>query len=189
MNTPAHAVINWLILGRRDRPELAAPIVAGSVLPDLSMILFYIYHKAHGTQESVIWSVHYHQRQWQAFFDVLNSMPIILIGLAVAWRLRAMRWCALFAAMGLHVLFDLPVHNEDAHRHFFPLSDWRFHSPLSYWDSRYHGDVVGAMEIAVVVVGGFVLWRRFPGWQQHMMCAGLCVAYALHWIYVLSVWA
>jgi len=189
VNTPAHAVINWLILGRRDRPELAVPIVAGSVLPDLSMILFYAYHKALGTQESMIWGVHYHQRQWQAFFDVFNSLPIILIGLAVAWRLRAMRWCALFAAMGLHVLLDLPLHNDDAHRHFFPLSDRRFHSPVSYWDPAHYGDIVSACEIVAVAVGGVVLWRRYQSMSLRLMCAALALSYALHWVYVFAVWA
>ncbi|MBA2492900.1 MAG: hypothetical protein H0V34_14845 [Gammaproteobacteria bacterium] len=189
MNTPAHAVINWLILGRGDRPELAVPIVAGSLLPDLSMIVFYIYLKALGTQESVIWSVHYHQRQWQAFFDVFNSIHLILAGLAISWRLRATRWAAFFAGMGLHVLFDLPLHHDDAHRHFFPFSDWRFFSPISYWDPAHYGDIVSACEIVVVAVGSVVLWRRYESMCLRLMCAALALSYSLHWIYVFAVWA
>ncbi|MGI8738245.1 MAG: hypothetical protein ACR2KU_00935 [Gammaproteobacteria bacterium] len=90
--------------------------------------------------------------------------------------------------MGLHVLFDLPLHHDDAHRHFFPFSDWRFYSPVSYWDPAHYGDIVSACEILAVAVGSVVLWRRYESLSLRLMCAALALSYALHWIYVLSVW-
>jgi hypothetical protein len=131
--TPAHALVNWLILGRRDRPQTTAAIVAGSLFPDLPMFAFYAYQKLLRTPDSDIWGRVYFDSAWQAFFDVFNSIPLIALCLLVTWRLAAIRWTVLFAAMGLHVVFDLPLHQDDAHRHFFPLSDWRFVSPVSYW--------------------------------------------------------
>lgn len=190
LNTPAHAIVNLLILGRKGHPKTAAPIVIGSLLPDVPMVLFYVYHKTlHGTPEPRIWGELYFDAVWQAFFDVFNSIPLILLGLAVAWRLRAMRWSAFFAAMGLHALFDLPLHHDDAHRHLFPLSDWRFLSPVSYWDSAHYGDVVGACEILIVVVGSVLLWRRYSAWHLRVLCAAMTGTYALHWAYVFAVWA
>jgi hypothetical protein len=50
--------------------------------------------------------------------------------------------------MLLHSALDLPVHTDDAHRHFLPLSAWQFHSPVSYWDPRSYGRQVAALEIA-----------------------------------------
>ncbi len=97
------------------------------------MFAFYAYQKLLRTPDSDIWGRVYFDSAWQAFFDVFNSIPLIALCLLVTWRLAAIRWTVLFAAMGLHVVFDLPLHQDDAHRHFFPLSDWRFVSPVSYW--------------------------------------------------------
>lgn len=54
-----------------------------------------------------------------------------------------------------------------AHRHLFPLSDWRFASPVSYWDPAHHGDVFLAAEADLVALGGLVLLRRRapPAWR------------------------
>jgi hypothetical protein len=189
LNTPAHAVINWVILGRKHRPCTAAPIVIGSLLPDLPMIFFYFYQKTLRVPEEFIWSDLYHERGWQALFDIFNSIPLILACLLIAWRLRAVRWSLLFAGMGFHVLFDLPLHHVDAHRHFFPLSDWRFYSPVSYWDFEHYGDIVSVCEILAVAIGSVMLWRRHQAWPLRLMCGALVLAYALHWGYVLTVWA
>jgi hypothetical protein len=190
VNTPAHAVVNLLILGRGNRPDTAAPIALGSLLPDLPMVLFYVYHKGlSGRPESEIWGERYFDEPWQALFDVFNSIPLVLTGLVIAWRLGAARWTAFFAGMGLHALFDLPLHHDDAHRHFFPFSDWRFASPISYWDPAHYGDVVALVEISAVAIGSVMLWRRYRQWPLRILCAALAFSYALHWVYVLAVWA
>ena len=51
----------------------------------------------------------------------------------------------------LHLAFDLPLHHSDARPHFWPLSDWVFRPPLSYWNPARHGDLVGAVEIGACV--------------------------------------
>ena len=50
-----------------------------------------------------------------------------------------------------HSLLDLPVHNDDAHRHFFPFSNYRFISPFSYWDPNHYGRIVAFVEMALVL--------------------------------------
>lgn len=76
-------------------------------------------------------------------------------------------WPALllvFALSGLlHLAGDLPLHAEDAHRHLWPLSDWRFISPVSYWDPAHYGRIAAPIE-ALFAAGLIVLlWRRFAG--------------------------
>lgn len=51
-----------------------------------------------------------------------------------------------------HSLLDIPVHNDDAHRHFFPLTDYKFISPLSYWDVNHHARIVAGAEMLLVLV-------------------------------------
>ena len=70
MNTPAHAVVNLVVLGRMNRPEQTGPILAGAILPDLPMLAFYLYAKmGQGLTEGAIWSQAYFETGWQAFFD------------------------------------------------------------------------------------------------------------------------
>ena len=69
---------------------------------------------------------------------------------------------AVFCASALlHLAFDFPFHNDDARPHFWPLSDWVFESPLSYWDRAHHGTLVGAAEWIACAVCLVVLWIRF----------------------------
>ena len=62
---------------------------------------------------------------------------------------------------------DLPVHTDDAHRHLLPLSDWRFHSPVSYWDRRYHGAQFAIFELMLnLVLLGYLLRRPVQRWMR-----------------------
>jgi hypothetical protein len=50
-------------------------------------------------------------------------------------------WCFwTLAACLLHTSCDVPVHHDDGPLILFPINwEYRFHSPLSYWDPEYHG--------------------------------------------------
>lgn len=63
-------------------------------------------------------------------------------------------------SMVFHSLGDLPVHHDDAHRHFFPFSDYRLISPISYWDPQHYGRIVAGVEVLAVWVATAV---SFPG--------------------------
>jgi hypothetical protein len=58
MNTPAHAVINLLLLARKPGQNLShkrsATIIFGALLPDLVIIVFYAWHLLLGIPESQI---------------------------------------------------------------------------------------------------------------------------------------
>jgi hypothetical protein len=61
----------------------------------------------------------------------------------------------LFEMTILHSLGDLPVHNDDAHRHFFPFSNYRFISPISYWDRKHYGSIVSLVEMLLVLLSTY----------------------------------
>ena len=190
MNTPAHATISLLLLGRKNRPETAVPIVIGAALPDVPMMVFYAYEKLiQNTPEGIIWSDRYHQPGWQALFDVFNSLPLIMLGMLLAYKLGASRWTWFFAGMALHVFGDLPLHHgDDAHRHFFPLLCWKFYSPVSYWDPDHYGGIVSAIEAALVFIGSILLMFRYESLRHRVLVASIAVLYALYWGYVIVVW-
>jgi hypothetical protein len=166
MNTPTHIVVNGFLLGRARFARCAWPITFGALLPDSPILAFYLYERFwKHLAESTIWSQAYFLPQWQALFDAFHSLPLIGFAALVALRRKSNRLLACSASMALHVALDLPFHNEDAHGHFWPLTSWRFRSPLSYWDPSHHGRWIAAIEFTVALASCIVLWRRGGTWR------------------------
>ncbi len=138
------------------------------MLPDLLMVVFYGYQKILGVSEQTIWNEKYFLTEWQHSFDLFNSIPILTLLAIVSWKTRKQVWFMVFTSMVIHCLLDLPVHHDDGHRHFFPLSDFRFQSPISYWDPNPYGGIVSILEILLVLIGVAYLWRAESGFQQNL---------------------
>ncbi len=186
MNTPAHALINLAILSRDPSHRKTGVIVAGALIPDLVIIVFYAWHLLLGTSESQIWSVEYYHPFWQGWIDSFNSIPLILLGLLAGWKIRNPLLMALFASLLLHTLGDLPVHHDDGHRHFFPFLDWRFESPVSYWDPAHHGMWFSLFEISLVAIAAVLLYRTHVFFKPWVV--GITSVYLAYWVYVAVVW-
>ncbi len=189
MNTPTHVMLNALALGRGRWHSHWLAISGGAVAPDLSMVFLYGYERlVRGTPERVIWSTRYFDPDWQLVVDLFNSFPLIGLGALIAWRLRSTAWLAFFASMALHCVTDLLVHREDAHAHFFPLSSWRFISPVSYWDPRHYGWLVGPLELLLIVGGATALFRsETPAWRR--LARGVLVTSVVFILFAMTMWA
>ncbi len=136
------------------------------------MLVFYGLQRIYlGRSEYVIWSSDYFQQHWQYLFDLFHSIPLICTAAFVAWYARKSLWLVFFLSMLLHVAGDLPFHHDDAHAHFLPFSNWRFISPVSYWDPRYYGRYLAVAEIALVFIGALVLTRRSIEWRVVALAA------------------
>jgi membrane-bound metal-dependent hydrolase YbcI (DUF457 family) len=158
MNTPSHCVLNLAILGLTIAPQATLPIALGAIVPDVPIFAFYFWAKVlKRFPESEIWSAIYYQSNWQTLFALSHSLPIALVGLLIFAYLRS-TWGMVFCdSLILHSLLDFPVHHNDAHRHFFPLSNYRFISPISYWDPNHYGGIVAGVEwLAVLSVTPWV---------------------------------
>ena len=160
MQTPAHVAASLFVWPKETRWIDASAIVAGAVLPDISMFFFYGYQKSIGTDESEIWGTLYFEENWQYFFDVFNSIPVAIV-LFLVFRSLKIRWAQLLTASAcLHMLCDLPVHHDDGHRHFLPISNWRFESPVSYWDPEHFGLVFAALELTLAITALVYVTRK-----------------------------
>ncbi|MEM7206470.1 MAG: hypothetical protein AAF434_01470 [Pseudomonadota bacterium] len=186
MNTPSHAIINLFILRDRGQPKIAAAVVVGAVLPDVAMVGFYAWHLTLGTPESIIWSTEYYKPIWQAFFDFFNSVPLMTLGALIAWRISNPILLFFFASMLLHALGDIGLHVEDAHRHFYPFSDWRFVSPFSYWNPEYHGNWISLIEFCLSLAAAVFLIVKSPTSKKWVV--GLLGIYITYLVYVSLVW-
>ena len=190
MDTGAHIICNLVVQSRSSESRIFAAVLIGAILPDLPIMLFYAWESlVMNSAESEIWSELYFKPGWQNFFDTFNSLPLIVVLLALGIYFKKQLVSVLALSMALHVLLDLPFHHDDAHRHFFPFSDWRFFSPVSYWDPKYHGDVMHIVQITIVIIGLVVLWLRHPGRLEKATLAFLGVGYLLFQVFVATVWS
>ncbi|WP_225413580.1 hypothetical protein [Stigmatella hybrida] len=158
VQTPGHAVLNLALLSGGASSALVLPIVAGAVAPDVPIVVLYLREKyLRGLPDERIWSESYQRPFWLNLIHGAHSIPLTLLGALVFWALGLPALAAFFASALLHALGDLPVHAQDAHRHFLPFSHYRFISPLSYWDVRHHARIVALVEALLVIGAAGVL--------------------------------
>lgn len=173
MNTPSHVLISCAAVGSRPAGRLW-PSLVGGALPDAPIYLFFVYEKLLlRVPEHLIWSRDYFVSPIRPVLDALHSLPLILLALGVALALRndILKW--LSWSLLLHACADFPLHHDDAHRQFFPFSDFRFASPVSYWDPRHHGAWGASFELVVTAVCVAVLFRRHAGAKSRAVWAAL----------------
>jgi membrane-bound metal-dependent hydrolase YbcI (DUF457 family) len=180
MNTPTHMLIGAALFARPLVPATLVAALAGGLAPDLPMLAMILWStRVAGVPEQEVFGQLFFSDRWQSVFAVDHSFLVwgALLGLAV-WRrdliLRA------FAGAGLlHAVADFLTHNEDARRQFWPLSDWLFRSPVSYWDARFYGNVFVVLEFGLVIaLAGLLCWRMRRLWERALILglAALIVA-------------
>jgi membrane-bound metal-dependent hydrolase YbcI (DUF457 family) len=178
LNTPSH----FLMTAALDKALPRVPIVKsafliGSVAPDLPLWLlsiggilyyrFFLGWSMGDTAHLMFDELYFHHPGWIIGHNLLHAPLILGTGLALVWRSRRnihskSRWIFWFLmACSLHSLVDFLTHADDGPLLFFPF-DWtsRFHSPVSYWDSRYHGDTFQKIEAAADL--GFLIYLLLP---------------------------
>ncbi|NKB76238.1 MAG: hypothetical protein GKR96_04165 [Gammaproteobacteria bacterium] len=196
MNTPAHVIFGLSLLGHTNAIRYSMAIAVGAILPDVLMMVFYAYQKFQGVPEEVIWNEKYFLVSWQNSFDLMNSIPLLAALALISGLTKNYSLSMLFASTVIHCLLDLPVHHDDGHRHFFPLSDFRFESPLSYWDPNHYGNIVSMMEVILVMLGGVYLWRAEQGILRRVTSLSrlrvvvlvMLIIYGLFFLFVVRTW-
>ncbi|MEJ6399440.1 cobalamin biosynthesis protein CobQ [Yoonia sp. 208BN28-4] len=173
MNTPAHLIFGLTAFGTPRSKAVTAAALIGSLIPDLSLYLLVAWEmQVMGTPPRVVFGEMYFSESWQSIFRIDNSMVLWGIALAIAIMVGSKLVIALTGAAMLHLMLDFPLHHDDGRAHFWPISNWIFESPVSYWDGAHYGDIVSIFAvIAVLICVGF-LWRRFHGlWMRGLILA------------------
>jgi hypothetical protein len=189
VNTPSHAIVNLSLFSAfstAQQNDLGLAIALGAVLPDLPIFALYLWAKLIKRQpERDIWVITYELPFWQNLVAAFHSIPLALLGLAIAYLAGATAIAVCMGSMILHSLFDLPVHNSDAHRHLFPFSNYRWLSPLSYWDPKHYGLQVSLVERLSVIALCVYLWQGTNA-NGGNIGKGILVIVVL--LYVASLW-
>ncbi|MCZ6677313.1 MAG: hypothetical protein O7E52_08690 [Candidatus Poribacteria bacterium] len=161
MNIQSHAIINVALLSRKEKPHLHRYALIGALLPDLPMFVFWgIETFVLKHSQGQIWESRYFLPQWQNVFDTFNSVPFILIILGLGYWLKSEAIIVCCLSMLLHAAGDFFLHVDDGHRHFFPVLQFTFQSPISYWDANHYGDIVSVAEILVTIGASVYLFPR-----------------------------
>lgn len=180
MNTPSHIVVNLFLLGRGKSADYSLPIIIGSILPDIAIFWFYFWAKfIKKFSSSYIWGELYFTDFWQNIFAIPNSIILCLLAVIITGYFDKSLWQIMFISMIVHCLFDLPVHHDDAHRHFVPLSNYRFISPFSYWDKNHYGRWVALGELLLVFLSSTYLYFHHSMWWSRVLLLATNIIYFL----------
>lgn len=185
MNTTAHLIVGVASFGNPNQRHITIAAIVGALLPDLSLYLLAgVSIFVLDIEPSIVFNEMYFSKSWQTIFSIDNSFPlwgvVVLLGIV-----RRVPWViALGGAALLHIGADFILHNDDARAHFWPLSQWRFFSPISYWDSQFHANWVAPLEGLLCVALVVYLFRRY----SHNAVRALFVLGLLIELYVLRQW-
>lgn len=186
MMSQTHILLAAGLFAKPEKRLRNTAVLVGALVPDVAIYLLFLWSKINAIPEKQVWDEIYWQEPWQTYTAAGNSIPIYLLLLflgVIALRTSASMFriglVLTFFALGalVHVTTDLPVHVADAHRHFWPLSDWKFISPVSYWHPDHHGRTFMVFEGVLGATLCALLFVRFKGAVTRCIIGLLFAAY------------
>ncbi len=157
MTTYSHVFWNWFFA--RDRPWSWAFAFGGGVsdviyLPLMLRVLFQDGPGSWG--DLALWDAAAAHPLTRALHSFVPAGAALVAARAVgARRVTPFLWGIL-----THATLDMLTHVEDAYPIFWPLSMYRFPTPVSYYDPAHFGREFFLIEhLALAVAGGLVLLR------------------------------
>lgn len=184
MQTQTHILLALALLSKRGAPVRNWAVIAGTMATDAFIYIGFIgYVGLQGQSAQVFFRDTYFDPLMQFWSALSNSLPLdaalATAGFA-ARKTKLGRLLFVFALAGLtQSLIDFPVHADDAHRHFWPLTDWRFISPVSYWDPAHYGRIVGPLDALLGTACALILWRRFARLRVRVILGFFIALYAV----------
>jgi membrane-bound metal-dependent hydrolase YbcI (DUF457 family) len=170
MHTQTHIIMGAALFGRTV-PRRAGLAALGGLLPDLPMLLMVLGLKSYGIPDPIIFGVLYWQEWWQVTNAISHNvwiwggllvLAIVLHERRAAAAIDRASLLGVFSASALlHVAIDFLCHREDAHMSLWPLTRWKFFSPVSYYDPAHFGTYVSIFEAVLGLAMAALLFSRF----------------------------
>jgi hypothetical protein len=188
MNTQTHVIMGAVLMGQAV-PRRAWLGALGGITPDIPMLLIVIALKLAGTPDRVIFGELYWQNWWQICNAIGHNAwlwgGLIVLGLYMRDRLTSSAgsydtWTGLSLFSGsalLHTAIDFLCHREDAHMSFWPITRWKFISPVSYYDPQHFGMWFSLFEALLGLALAFILFRQF---KHRLLRLSVLIAMALY---------
>ncbi|MGB7285564.1 MAG: hypothetical protein WBC71_01405 [Salaquimonas sp.] len=168
MNTPTHMIIGAAFFAKRDQTKSLIAAYAGGIAPDLPMLIMVTYAtRIAGIPQKEVFETLFFSKAWQEVFSIDHSFFVWGVLLAIGLVLRNVPISAFAGSALAHAIVDFFTHHSDARQQFWPLTDWVFRSPVSYWDPAYFGTIMGPIEAMlviglaiIIVIRSSRLWER-----------------------------
>lgn len=173
MHTQSHMLMGGVLFGGSQSRRIGLGLVGG-LIPDLPQILIFAGLRMAGVQDSDIFRRLYFSGWWQIANAIGHSFLLWGGLVAVAWLAKrrsgipSAAWVLVVAAAALtHSAVDFLCHREDAHMHFWPLSRWKFVSPVSYYDPAHYGWYFAGFEALLgVSMAALLIFRVRNPWAR-----------------------
>lgn len=185
MLTQTHVFVGVALFGKRNADAVVLAAILGALVPDSDVWVMILTEFIRSTPGCEVFHFRYLQSPWSDVQAVVNSVPIYL-SLLLLGALGHMKGynrgilLMVFAASALlHVLADFLLHHDDARRHFWPVTNWIFRSPVSYWDPAHYGRIFAVLEMLGGLMLARLLWFRYPGWRTKALLTVACLGYSV----------
>lgn len=174
MITSSHIIYSWALAKKTEaglNPKRTFAFITGALFPDIPTYLFFLVCGVLlGYSGQEMWGDMYFNSGWAIPITLTHSFIIwpFLMSMATFFGWKFLQYFSLSAL--LHTAVDFCVHTDDAYRHFWPLSNWKFHSPISYYNSAEYGQYVGAFDSLLVLGLLFFLYYKYTGKWRLVIC-------------------
>lgn len=187
MITPSHIIYSWALAKKTEDTALnnkkrTLAFVLGGFFPDTATFVFFLVNGLIlGYSGQIMWDDMYFNSTWAIPITLSHSFILwpVLIGISTYFSWKFLRWFSISAL--LHSAVDFCVHTDDAYRHFWPLSSWKFHSPLSYYNPKEFGGYVSAFDGLLVLSLLTFLYTKYTG-QWRILIIAVGILYTVHLI-------
>ncbi len=190
MITPSHLIYSWALAKKTEKLDLnpvstkqrTSAFILGALFPDTPTYVFFIvYGLILGYSGEVMWDDMYFNSGWSIPITLTHSFILwpLLIGFSVHFGWNFLKYFSISALF--HTIVDFFVHTEDAYRHFYPFLDWKFHSPISYWNTVEFGRYVSVFDSILVLGLLTYLYLKYEG-KWRLLVGSIGVLYLLRLI-------
>jgi len=183
METYSHAFFTWAFAKHGVKAGRAAGIAgaAGAILPDLPSFAGTTYYvgtaylrEGWGSMhsEEMLDAIYFHGPFGGTGSALHSAVPVVaLLILYRALRLgkRDRRRILLWFLLGWfgHTIADSLTHVDDTRPLLWPVTDWKWSSPVSYYNPLYHGQAFFMVNHGLMLlIVSWLLIKRIMGWGK-----------------------
>lgn len=180
MHTYSHAVFTWAVVRylRREESHAAVWGAAGAALPDVPTLVkaaHLLWRRRDSIdkeefKEEWLEALEYYKEPSGKVDLTLHSLApvgsLILLYKVLGLKDKDPHGALISFLLGWagHNLLDLPTHAEDARPPLWPISRWRFKSPISYWDRKFYALPCLVVEHGAILALALAL--LYEGYQE-----------------------
>ncbi len=180
MNTPSHIIFHIGIRKYLEWKNIFIPksFVFGALAPDIWLYLcvllyipiskFILWNSTEYTFRHMFDELYFEHPIWIFAYNILHAPLTLVLFLWAVYLLqnylgkhyKILQWFILGCM--LHSALDIPLHHNDGPRIFYPFSDYRFMSPVSYWDTNYYANYIIPLELwwcLLIII--YLLYKKY----------------------------